>query len=493
MSKTGHKMVSGTGFSGVQNRGIRLIKTVMAIHVFDDLLSLIFSYFLVYHFRFNRTVFNVLSGKRVFESSYARVYFYKSYLYIFVLAFFLFILYSIFEMYEGHRRIRRTPLLWNTIVSNGIVLALVAVYLFFVKSRWHMRGFIPLILLVNIPVTVIVRKLTNVIISKLRRHFPGICSRTLLLGFNDDAEFIAHQASEGRLKGVFITQRAAAFTSPEMMRENLPKLLTPEVDMVFLIDRELSVDTIMEAVKICSGMNKGMKVLFPRFLTLYNPFSSGDMIDGIPLVHFSPPEFVVNNKKLQRLLLRALALAGVIVSTPFLLIISAMVRLESPGKAFFAQQRYGENGIKFTMFKFRTMYEGAEKKIGELREHNESDGALFKMQNDPRITRIGGFLRRTSIDEIPQIINILRGEMVVVGPRPLPVADLDEYKDSWHFMRQNSVPGITCVWQVSGRSDIGFEDMCLLDAWYWLNSSKTLDIKILVRTIWVVLFRSGAY
>ena len=239
--------------------------------------------------------------------------------------------------------------------------------------------------------------------------------------------------------------------------------------------------------------NKAIKALFPRFLTLHNPYRSGDMVAGIPIVHFSPPEFVSTDRGIRRVISRAIAFTGTVLVAPFVFPISLAIRLDSPGKAIFRQDRYGKGGAKFSMLKFRTMYDGAECEIKRLRNHNESDGALFKMHDDPRVTRLGVFLRRTSIDEIPQIINILRGEMRFIGPRPLPFQDLEGYKDSWHFMRQNCYPGISCVWQVSGRSDIGFEDMCLLDIWYWLNRSGLLDARILFRTIWVVFFRRGAY
>jgi lipopolysaccharide/colanic/teichoic acid biosynthesis glycosyltransferase len=151
------------------------------------------------------------------------------------------------------------------------------------------------------------------------------------------------------------------------------------------------------------------------------------------------------------------------------------------------------NGKTFKMLKFRTMCRDAECRIDELRSRNEADGALFKMRNDPRITRIGRLLRKTSIDELPQLINILRGEMRFVGPRPLPVRDLADYMRSWHSTRQMASPGLTCIWQVAGRSGVGFEDMCLLDIWYIFNRDWILDVRILFRTAWVVLFRSGAY
>ena len=136
---------------------------------------------------------------------------------------------------------------------------------------------------------------------------------------------------------------------------------------------------------------------------------------------------------------------------------------------------------------------GVGDNLDALRGRNESDGALFKLHDDPRVTRVGRFLRRTSLDELPQLVNILRGEMRFVGPRPLPCADIEPYLHTWHCLRQFVRPGLTCIWQCAGRSDIGFEGMSLLDGWYVLNRDWMLDIRIFARTLWTVLFQHGAY
>ena len=145
------------------------------------------------------------------------------------------------------------------------------------------------------------------------------------------------------------------------------------------------------------------------------------------------------------------------------------------------------------MLKFRTMVADAESRLAALRSRNETDGALFKLHDDPRVTRVGHFLRRTSLDELPQLVNIARGEMRFVGPRPLPCEDIEPYLSSWQGFRQTVPPGLTCIWQVSGRSDVGFEAMAMLDNWYALNRSWVLDIRILARTLWSVVFGAGAY
>ncbi len=180
--------------------------------------------------------------------------------------------------------------------------------------------------------------------------------------------------------------------------------------------------------------------------------------------------------------------------TPVYLLIALLIKLDSPGSIFFKQNRIGLHCQQFKMWKFRTMVVNAEKLQSSLEAKNEiKDGVLFKLKDDPRITPIGKFLRRYSLDELPQIFNVLLGEMSLVGPRPLPIRDVEKFKTK-HFIRQEVLPGITGLWQVSGRSDIdNFEDGVKLDISYIENWSILLDLKILLKTVNVVLNKTGAY
>jgi lipopolysaccharide/colanic/teichoic acid biosynthesis glycosyltransferase len=158
----------------------------------------------------------------------------------------------------------------------------------------------------------------------------------------------------------------------------------------------------------------------------------------------------------------------------------------------FRQQRVGRNGAPFTLLKFRSMRVGAEEQLDEVIALNEASGPIFKVRNDPRMTRVGRFLRRTSIDELPQMINVLRGEMSWVGPRPPIPQEVEKYED-WHRRRLEVSPGITGLWQVSGRSEIPFDEMVMLDIYYIENWSLGMDIRILLRTVPAVLTGGGAY
>ena len=195
---------------------------------------------------------------------------------------------------------------------------------------------------------------------------------------------------------------------------------------------------------------------------------------------------------LKRLLDIALATVGLIASLPLWLGIAAAIVLDSRGPAIFVQERVGLNGRRFRFYKFRSMYADAEQRLGEVLVHNEIDGPVFKMRNDPRVSRVGAFLRRTSLDELPQLINVLKGDMSLVGPRPPLPGEVEQYRPA-DIVRLSVKPGLTCLWQIRGRSQVGFERWMEYDREYVSNVSLWLDVQILLRTVWVVLSCRGAY
>jgi lipopolysaccharide/colanic/teichoic acid biosynthesis glycosyltransferase len=183
---------------------------------------------------------------------------------------------------------------------------------------------------------------------------------------------------------------------------------------------------------------------------------------------------------------------GIILLFPLFLLIAIAIKMDSPGPIFYIQKRCGKGGGLFGMLKFRTMVANAERLQKELIAKNEIDGPIFKMPNDPRVTRLGGILRETSFDEIPQLYNILKGEMSLVGPRPL-IMDEMKFSPSWRDTRLKVKPGITGLWQIQGRSEAPFHDWIRYDVFYVKNQSLWMDIKIVFKTIKVVLKKSGAY
>jgi len=177
---------------------------------------------------------------------------------------------------------------------------------------------------------------------------------------------------------------------------------------------------------------------------------------------------------------------------PLTLAASIAIKLDDGGPVLFRQTRIGRDGRPFACLKFRTMYRDAEDRQHGLERHNEADGALFKIRDDPRVTAVGRLLRRFSIDELPQLFNVLRGEMSLVGPRPLPERDFMRLED-WHRKRYLVLPGMTGLWQVSGRSDLDFDDLVRLDFLYLERWSVFLDLSILVKTVPAVFSRRGAF
>jgi exopolysaccharide biosynthesis polyprenyl glycosylphosphotransferase len=202
-------------------------------------------------------------------------------------------------------------------------------------------------------------------------------------------------------------------------------------------------------------------------------------LDGWPLV-------------MKRALDIALSGSLIVLLTPLLVAVALLIRLTSSGPALFRQERLGLNKRRFLMYKFRTMVVDAETQMAALERYNEVTGPVFKIKNDPRITRIGKILRRTSIDELPQLLNVLKGDMSMVGPRPLPVRDYEGFSEDWQRRRFSIQPGLTCLWQINGRSSIEFEEWMKLDIKYMDEWSLWLDFKILARTIPAVLKGSGA-
>jgi exopolysaccharide biosynthesis polyprenyl glycosylphosphotransferase len=218
-----------------------------------------------------------------------------------------------------------------------------------------------------------------------------------------------------------------------------------------------------------------------------------DDLQGVPVVTIqSGPQD--SWQLIAKRLIDILGSAGLLLLlAPIFAIVTVLIRLDSAGPILFAQERVGLNKRRFRMLKFRTMLDGADQQQLVLEHLNEAEGPVFKIRNDPRITRVGRILRRFSIDELPQLFNVLKGDMSLVGPRPLPLRDVNRINVRWHKRRFSIKPGITCSWQVNGRSNIGFNDWVRMDLDYIDKWSLGLDIKILMKTIPAVFRGPGAY
>jgi exopolysaccharide biosynthesis polyprenyl glycosylphosphotransferase len=186
------------------------------------------------------------------------------------------------------------------------------------------------------------------------------------------------------------------------------------------------------------------------------------------------------------------AIAALVLLLPIIPLIAVMIKLDTPGPVFFRQQRVGRRGRPFAFYKFRSMFVDADERKKEVEALNEQDGPVFKVRSDPRVTNVGRFLRRSSLDEIPQIFNVVKGEMSIVGPRPPLPSEVLRYQP-WHRRRLEVTPGITCLWQISGRSHLSFNEWMRLDMEYLKQRSLRADLVIFFKTIPAVIARKGAY
>jgi len=272
---------------------------------------------------------------------------------------------------------------------------------------------------------------------------------------------------------------------------DMPGIIKKNVvdEVIFIVPRKW-LCLIEESLLACE--TQGVKATIAAdFFNMKIAQTMSSEIEGIPLLGFQTTvgeEWQLLLKRLFDIIFSAL---GIIVTVPLFAAVTIIVKWLSPGQAIFKQVRSGLNGREFVMYKFRTMVNGADGKKEKLGSFNEVNGAAFKMHNDPRVTKFGNFLRRTSLDEVPQLFNILRGEMSFVGPRPPVPSEVDKYK-VWQRRRLSMKPGLTCLWQANGRNNVDFDKWMKMDLEYIDNWSLGLDFNILLKTIPAVLFARGA-
>lgn len=272
---------------------------------------------------------------------------------------------------------------------------------------------------------------------------------------------------------------------PAFLRENV-------VDEVMIcLPVKSFYDQISKIVEQCE--EQGIIVRFlSDFFNLKIGRSKAEKVEGNEVITIQTGAMQGFAVLIKRFLDMSVSLILLILLSPLFFVTALLIKITSPGSTFFVQERVGFNRRRFRLYKFRTMIADAEQKLSELEHLNEVSGPAFKIKDDPRITWIGRFLRRTSIDELPQLINVLKGDMSLVGPRPLPARDYNGFDRDWHRRRFSVRPGITCLWQVNGRHNIPFEKWMELDLEYIDQWSLLLDLSILIRTIPAVLKGSGA-
>ena len=273
----------------------------------------------------------------------------------------------------------------------------------------------------------------------------------------------------------------------DYVRENVVDEVVLSLPFGRLYDETARIARLCQEQGIVVRLLPGM-----RFLGLGNAKATLDLFNDEPVVTLLPAAIAGWRLALKRFIDVTVASVLLILLLPLMIIIAIVVKLTSPGPMFFVQTRVGLNKRRFSLLKFRTMVENAEEELEGLQSLNEVSGPVFKIKDDPRLTPCGRFLRRTSLDELPQLINVLTGDMSLVGPRPLPVRDYEGFSQDWHRRRLSVRPGITCLWQVAGRSGIKFDRWMELDMQYIDHWSLLLDLNILMRTVGAVLKGRGA-
>ena len=325
----------------------------------------------------------------------------------------------------------------------------------------------------------------------------GYQRRAILVGTGEHIEAVAH-ALDGEQSPINVVGFISLTPRPDNGLRSLGELNDVggvvernRVDEVIIADPAFPEQQALELVDACH--QRGVRVhVAPSTMEIL--IHRAEFVPGqsVPLFELKPPVF----EGLDYFMKRGFDLIGatllLLVLSPALLAIAIAVKLSSRGPVIYRSQRPGIGGAPFACLKFRTMYHDADQRQADLESLNEAGGAIFKIRDDPRLTPVGRLLRRFSMDELPQLWNVLRGEMSLVGPRPLPVRDFERL-EPWHKKRYLVLPGITGLWQVSGRSDLDFDDLVRLDFLYLERWSPFLDLAILAKTIPAVITRKGAY
>jgi exopolysaccharide biosynthesis polyprenyl glycosylphosphotransferase len=273
---------------------------------------------------------------------------------------------------------------------------------------------------------------------------------------------------------------------------NIPRLVKElAIDEVIITLPWMYHRKIVSIIAQCEREQVRVRIVPDMFQMTLSHLDVEDL-GGIPMIGVRDISIGGSQLVLKRTVDVIVSLGGLILLFPLFLLLAIIIKMDSQGPVLFAQIRVGKDERLFSCFKFRSMYAGADEEKEKLLDRNEADGPIFKMREDPRITTVGRLLRRLSLDELPQLLNVLMGHMSLVGPRPAPPSEVQRYQP-WHKRRLEVAPGLTGLWQVSGRSELTFDEMVLLDLYYIENWSPLLDLQIMARTVPKVLTGEGAY
>jgi exopolysaccharide biosynthesis polyprenyl glycosylphosphotransferase len=328
------------------------------------------------------------------------------------------------------------------------------------------------------------REVDKVLFRQLMLRTSGP-QKVLVVGKGKALDVLRRTSQQQPFLKTFFLDSISSMTALE---EELRK---KQISELLLVQGSVAAQTILEAARLCEALQVDLKVV-PDILEMRRGEIIFDGFCGLPTFQIKPASLYGTNYLLKRAFDVTVSLAILSVTIIPLLFISLLIRLDTPGPILFTQDRMGLRGRKFKVFKFRTMVSNADDYMEKLKHLSDRSGPVFKMKDDPRVTYVGNWLRKFSIDELPQILNVLTGDMSLVGPRPQVLWEAAHYDDNAK-KRLRVMPGITGLWQVSGRASLSYEEMINLDIYYLENWSLGLDLKILLRTLPAIFAREGAY
>lgn len=402
-----------------------------------------------------------------------------------------------FGLYGDLRPTTTLSILWEVVKSIFIDFAVLALAAYTVHLAHFSRAFLIIFGGLSFSFISVVKIATESYIKILTRK--GFNARKLLIVGDLERGRMVSDLMEKQLSwGHEIIGRLTTGLETNGKQEtmgtidDLPTILRDHAvdEVVFAMRGDRSID-LTQSLLCCQQMGVPARIL-PALWKEGEHALSVDRCQNVPFLTIPVTNLNATGVLYKRILDLVGGLVGTLLLGLMLPFMALAIKLDSPGPVFFKQKRIGQNGRIFSVYKFRTMYLDAEERKKELMAHNQMQGAMFKMDNDPRVTKVGDFLRKTSLDEFPQFLNVLRGEMSLVGTRPPTVQEVEEYQ-TWHYKRLAGRPGITGMWQVSGRSKItDFNEIVKLDCQYLDSWRFSDDIKILAQTVYVVLRRKGA-
>lgn len=413
---------------------------------------------------------------------------------VWILPIFSYLLWSQ-HLYASHRTHRLfqeiKEVIQVTLLCHGFLWGIIV----FLKKTYISRSFLGLFFLLNLLFWLGEKLTLRWIAQQVRRR--GFNFRNLLIiGDGPKAVQLAQMIRQNPHWGYrflgYVSDGPKPLQEPHLGKlEDLPQILTNTVvdDVIFVAHRR-KLEDLSPWIALCQELGIYTRIALHTLPRMASKLTLEE-IDHTPMVALFriPTNLVALGIKRTMDILGSLV--GLILTAPLMVLIAMAIKLDSPGPILFTQRRCGLNGRKFTLYKFRTMVKDADQRKDEVVHLNEMDGPVFKAKKDPRITRVGKILRRFSLDELPQLWNVFKGEMSLVGPRPPLPEEVEKY-EKWQRRRLSMKPGITCLWQISGRSKLDFQTWMALDLKYIDEWSLSLDLKILLKTIPAVIFARGA-